>query len=212
MSHHACFALPMEFLDIVVVEDSKPMQMILRSMLTALQARRIRLFDNGADALQAMVREPPNLLITDLRMPGMSGLSLLRAMRSPQMEPLCFVPAIVVTAHATHGVVEEAMNAGAHLLLAKPVAPSAMVERITWIINDTRRFVPGADGAYVIEGVREKLVARANRAKALQMIRAAENRAARAPAKAGELVLPAASAEPPAAARGKPHPRPAAKA
>ncbi len=65
--------MPLEFLDIVVVEDSKPMQMILRSMLAGLQVRRIRVFENGKAALAAMLRDPPTLIITDLRMPGMSG-------------------------------------------------------------------------------------------------------------------------------------------
>ncbi|HUG62836.1 MAG TPA: response regulator [Methylomirabilota bacterium] len=176
MSHNACYAMPIEYLDIVVVEDSKPMQMILRTMLSALQARRIRVFDNGPAALKAMVLEPPTLVITDLRMPGMSGLSLLRAMRSPKMDPLCFVPVIVVTAHATQGVVEEAMNSGAHLLLVKPVSPTAMVERINWIISDTRHFVIGSDGGYVISGVTEKLAARRNRARAMHLTAASEAR------------------------------------
>lgn len=193
MSHNACYAMPIEFLDIVVIEDSKPMQMILRTMLSALQARRIRLFDNGPKALEAMVREPPNLIITDLRMPGMSGLALVRAIRQPKMDPLCFVPVIVVTAHATHGVVEEAMGAGAHLLIVKPVAPSAMVDRINWIINDHRHFIPGADGSYVIEGVSAKIEARRNRARAMQLQAAAEARA-RAQPRGGELALAPASA------------------
>jgi two-component system phosphate regulon response regulator PhoB len=177
MSHHACFAMPFEFLDIVVVEDSKPMQMILRSMLSTLHARRIRLFDNGVDALQAMAREPPNLIVTDLRMPGMSGLALLRTIRAAEMDPLCFVPAIVVTAHATHTIVEEAMRCGAHLVLAKPVAPTSMIERIAGVIRDPRRFVLGSAGSYVIEGVPEKLAARQSRIMALQRIRSAERRA-----------------------------------
>ena len=188
MSHNACYSMPIEFLDIVVIEDSKPMQMILRAMLAALQARRIRLYDSGQKALQAMVREPPNLIITDLRMPGMSGLALLRAIRSPKMDPLCFVPVIVVTAHATQGVVEEAMNAGAHLLLVKPVAPQSMLERINWIINDYRRFVIGPDGSYGIEGVTERMEARRNRAKAMQLMAAAEARAKAQP-RGSELAL-----------------------
>jgi CheY-like chemotaxis protein len=169
MSHNACYGMPLEFLDIVVVEDSKPMQMILRSMLAGLQVRRIRVFENGKAALAAMLRDPPTLIITDLRMPGMSGLALLRAIRSPKMDPLCFVPAIVVTAHATQRVVEDAAAAGAHLLLVKPVAPAALADRIAWIIADRRRFVLGTDGTYVIDGMSNRIQARRNRVRAMEI-------------------------------------------
>ena len=169
MSHNACFGMPMEFLDIVVVEDSKPMQMILRSMLAGLQVRRIRMFDGAKAALTVMVRDPPTLIVTDLRMPGMSGLSLLRTLRSPKMDPLCFVPVIVVTAHATQAVVEEAMEAGAHLVLVKPVAPAALAERIAWIMADRRHIVLGADGRYVIEGMTRRLEASRSRVRAIEI-------------------------------------------
>jgi CheY-like chemotaxis protein len=169
MSHNACYGMPVEFLDIVVVEDSKPMQMILRSMLASLQVRRIRIFDTARSALTAMLRDPPTLIITDLRMPGMSGLSLLRAIRSPKLDPLCFVPAIVVTAHATRSIVEEAAEAGAHLVLVKPVAPAALADRIAWIVGDKRRFVLGTDGNYVIEGLSRRIQARRDRVRALEL-------------------------------------------
>jgi two-component system phosphate regulon response regulator PhoB len=206
MSTNACYALPTDFLDIAVVEDSKPMQMILRSMLAGLQARRIRVFDNGPAALQAMVREPPNLVVCDLRMPGMSGLAMIRSMRAPSMDPLCFVPVIVVTAHATQSAVEDAMAAGAHLLLVKPVAPAAMIERVNWIINDRRPFVIGTAGHYVIQGVPETLAARRHRARAMKMVAAAESRSRRARAEAAAGLPPA---KPPAASAG-PSPAPAA--
>jgi CheY-like chemotaxis protein len=187
MSHNACYGMPMEFLDIVVVEDSKPMQMLLRSMLAGLQVRRIRIFDSARVALTAMLRDPPTLIITDLRMPGMSGLSLLRAIRSPKLDPLCFVPVIVVTAHATRNIVEEAAEAGAHLVLVKPVAPAALADRITWIVADARRFVRGQDGDYVIEGVPRRIQARRDRVRALELT-AGTHPAMRAPPEEDGLV------------------------
>ena len=171
MSHHACYSLTTDFLDIVLIEDSKPMQMILRSMLTALRAQRVRVFDNPTDALKSMLREPPNLILTDWRMPGMSGYRFLRAIRTPQLQPLCFVPVIVVTAHATEQVIHDAMRAGAHMVMVKPVSPSALYERINWLLSDKRQFVIGEEKAYVLDGTREKLSAHGMRMAALARAR-----------------------------------------
>lgn len=222
MSHHASYALPAEFLDIVLIEDSKPMQMILRSMLAGLHARRIRLFDNASDALQAMLREPPNLILTDHRMPGMSGLDLVRLIRSPNMAPLCFVPVIVITAHATLEIVEETMRAGAQLLLVKPIAPAVLLERIQWLTTDSRQLMIGIDGNYGIEGMSDRLAVQKSRSDSLRKARqhhekavarqaekaaAAENKPAppggAEPAKAAKMAVPQDKARP-AAPAGKP--------
>ena len=44
MPHHATYAVPNEQLDVVVIDDSKTMQGILRSMLNAMKVRRLRLW------------------------------------------------------------------------------------------------------------------------------------------------------------------------
>ncbi|WP_237154029.1 response regulator [Oryzibacter oryziterrae] len=157
MTYHSCFAMPHEALDVVVIDDSKPMQGILRSVLIALKVKRIRVFDSAEDALHAMLREPPNLILTDWRMGKIGGYQFLRMIRARFMDPLCFVPVIVITAHATRNTLEKAMRAGASLLLVKPIAPAALIDRITWLQNDARQFVLGAKGLFEIEGVAEKL-------------------------------------------------------
>lgn len=170
MSHHACYALPAEFLDIVVIEDSKPMQAILRSMLHGLRARRIRVYETIKEALESMLREPPNLIVCDWRLGRNSAFKFLRMIRTRFMAPLCFVPVIVVTAHATQRVVERAMHAGAHLLVVKPLAPTTLLDRVRWLLADRRPFVLGENGTYVIEGVPEKLKAQQARVDAMRRV------------------------------------------
>lgn len=179
MSHHACYSLTTDFLDIVLIEDSKPMQMILRSVLTSLHAQRVRVFDNPTEALKSILREPPNLILSDWRMPGMSGYRFLRAIRSGQTPSLCFVPVIVITAHATESVIQNAMRAGAHMVMVKPVAPSALFERIDWLLRDSRKFVMGDEATFVLEGTREKLAAHRMRGETLARVRSTTNRPAR---------------------------------
>lgn len=143
----------MEMLDIVVVEDSKPMQTIVRSILAALNVGRVRIFDAADEAMQAMLSEPPNLIITDYRMSPMNGYQLLRSIRNRKMAPLCFVPVIMITAHSTRSVVEKAYRGGAHTVLVKPISPKVLQTRLEWVIRDDRPFEVDETGHCVVDGV-----------------------------------------------------------
>ena len=109
MTHHASYAVPSELLDVVVIDDSRNMQTIIRSMLNAMKVRRVRLFDSTEAALHAMLHEPPNLIICQWRAGLVSGHQLLRMVRARFMEPLCYVPVIIMTATPTRAIVDKAM-------------------------------------------------------------------------------------------------------
>lgn len=156
MTRHAAYGRSIESLDVVVVEDSRNMQTILRSMLTGLGVAKLRIYDRADVALKDMALEPPHLVVSDWRMEPMSGLRMLHAMRHRRMLPLCFVPLLIVTGHATREFVESAFRAGAHQLVVKPVAPSVLAQRLDWVVRDARPFRLEGD-RYLIEGVEDML-------------------------------------------------------
>lgn len=149
---HAAFDTPLEELNVVVIDPSRTMQTILRSMLQQLRPRRIRMYDAATDALRDMLLEPPSLVLTDWRMEPVSGHRLLKVLRHKSMAPLCFVPIIVVTGQATRSSVESAFRIGAHAVMVKPIAPTALRQRIEWILQDDRPFSL-VDENWVIDGV-----------------------------------------------------------
>lgn len=156
MTRHAAYGRSIESLDVVVVEDSRNMQTILRSMLTGLGVAKLRIYDRADVALKDMALEPPHLVVSDWRMEPMSGLALLKAMRHRRMLPLCFVPFLVVTGHATRDLVENAFRAGAHQLVVKPVAPAILAQRLNWVVGDGRPFRLAGE-RYLIDGVEDML-------------------------------------------------------
>lgn len=178
-NHHAAYGLTFEELDVVVVEDSRQMQTILRSILLSFKVERVRVFDTVDAALEAMLNEPPNLIISDWRMEPATGYQMLRLIRHKNMAPLCFVPLLFVTAHGTRAFVEKAFRAGAHHLLAKPVSPSMIHARLNWLLNDAREFIPDKNGFYSIEGVGLLLEQQAGKMKTLDGARAYHQRATR---------------------------------
>jgi two-component system nitrogen regulation response regulator GlnG len=75
-----------------------------------------RAFEAAESALDALRRESPDVLITDIRMPGQSGLELLKKIRAARPE----LPVIVMTAHSDLGSAVSAYEGGAFEYLPKP--------------------------------------------------------------------------------------------
>ncbi len=190
----------LEDLDVVVVDDSKPMQTIVRSMLNAARVHRVRTFDNAGDAYRAMLVEPPHLLVTDWNLPDTDGLSLVRSLRDPRSGPLAGVPAILITGHATRNLVEKAIASGIHFVLAKPLSPANVLKRINAVILDERRFeFDHVRGHYVLQGADELLAGQRQRWRELQegTLRSSRDREEREMAAAKSVaVAPKKAAEP----------------
>ena len=74
---------------------------------------------SGTEALTLAEQEQPDLIVTDLAMPGMSGLEVAQSVR--RNEPLRRVPILAVSASASAFTREEALSAGCDAFLAKPV-------------------------------------------------------------------------------------------
>lgn len=149
---NAAFGMNPEELDIVVIDPSRTMQTLIRSMILPMRPKRLRFHENVTDALQAMMLEPPTLVFSEWNMRPMSGSRLLKIMRNRKIDTLCFIPVIVVTGDATRRNVETALRSGAQAVLAKPVSSTDFRKRIDFVLSDERPFVPVGD-SFVVSGV-----------------------------------------------------------
>jgi len=86
---------------------------------------------SGQQGIELIDRERPDLVLTDLYLPDMDGLSVLRHARA-QVPP---IPGILITAHASASNVIRGYDAGATLYLTKPFANAALVEAIERILT-----------------------------------------------------------------------------
>lgn len=188
MKHHAAFGLSMEDIDAVVVEDSKPMQTILRSILLSFKVARVRVFDSADEALEASLAEPPNVILTDWRMEPTSGYQFLRLVRHRHMEPLCYVPILFITAHGTRPLVDKALRAGAHHVLVKPLSPSTLFKRLKWLLTDDRPIILEQSGFYNIYGIQRSMDEQAEKLQSLAGARLYHRVAVQKRAKVEEVV------------------------
>jgi two-component system response regulator FixJ len=98
-----------------VVEDDEAVRQSLAFLLGSA-GLAVRLYDSAAAFLAGLSEVGPGCLITDIRMPGMSGLELLNALNARG----CRLPAIVITGHGDVPLAVEAMKAGAVDFIEKP--------------------------------------------------------------------------------------------
>jgi two-component system NtrC family response regulator len=101
---------------ILVVDDDESLRRVTQVQLEQAGFSTQTAAD-GNEALAALQKTPAQLVITDLKMPGMSGLELLRRIRADYPE----VVVVVITAYGTVESAVEAMRAGAYDYITKPV-------------------------------------------------------------------------------------------
>jgi DNA-binding NarL/FixJ family response regulator len=92
---------------------------------------------NGAQALEVVAAEPVDLVVLDLRMPGMGGLELIRRLRSDRPD----LPLVVLTADIGDDDLAEAMRHGVKGVVLKEQAPTALLDCIRAVIAGGTYFV-----------------------------------------------------------------------
>ncbi|OEU74221.1 MAG: hypothetical protein BA864_03770 [Desulfuromonadales bacterium C00003093] len=125
---------------IIVVDDEKPLTTLLCRILNQ-EGYKVKSAFSGIEALGKINDFSPNLVITDLRMPGMNGFDLLKKVRSDRPE----IDFIILTAYGTVENAVEAMKEGALDYLIKPlndldelrIAVSRVVERQSLMAANT---------------------------------------------------------------------------
>jgi two-component system NtrC family response regulator len=106
---------------ILVVDDDESLRRVTQVQLEQ-EGYEVATAPNATEALAALEKAPYDLVITDLKMPGLTGVDLLRRVRQDYPEILV----IVVTAYGTVESAVEAMKLGAYDYLTKPVNPDAL--------------------------------------------------------------------------------------
>lgn len=106
---------------VLVVDDEENLRRVTQLKLQQAGYEAMTASD-GRQALEVLARNPHDLIITDLKMPGMSGMDLLRRVREEYPE----IIVVVVTAFGTIESAVEAMKLGAHDYIIKPVNADAL--------------------------------------------------------------------------------------
>lgn len=117
---------------ILLVDDETPIRLLVGNRLRAV-GYIVHEAADGEQALELALQEPPDLIITDLQMPHMSGLEFLirlRAEAGPRK-----IPAIMLTSRGYVLSPEQLEQAGIESMMSKPFSVRALVEKIQGVLG-----------------------------------------------------------------------------
>lgn len=119
--------------NVLIAEDNATNRELLRELL---EARGHTVFEacNGQEALDAIQEAQPDILLLDINMPVMDGLTAVRKIReNPRLATL---PILAVTANAMMGEREKILNSGFDGYLSKPINGRALAEEIGRLLGN----------------------------------------------------------------------------
>ena len=112
---------------IVFCEDEEKIQKLIRAMLRST-SHELHMASDGFEGLALIERELPDLIFSDVSMPGIDGFQLADALNSrPHLK---HIPIIFVTAFTQRAEVEEGYRHGATSYLTKPFSPADLRAKI----------------------------------------------------------------------------------
>jgi hypothetical protein len=124
---------------LVLAVDDEPDTLDLLVTLFARQGAKVVAARSAPEALEALGRVRPDVIVSDIGLPGQSGYDLLRAVRASGEEAGGWVPALALTGYAGEGDGREALLAGFQTHLSKPVDPAALVASVARLWRRGRR-------------------------------------------------------------------------
>ena len=119
---------------ILLIEDDSGITNTLQRVLAA-EGHEVAIEKRGDDGLARAIKDPFNLVITDLKLPGLNGLELVRQLHAAKPR----LPIILVTAFGTTETAIEAMKVGAYDYLLKPFDIPQLIELVGKAVDSNRR-------------------------------------------------------------------------
>ncbi len=118
---------------VLVVDDFSTMRRIVKNILRQLGFNNIVEADDGTTGLGILQKEKIDLIISDWNMPKMTGLDLLKTVRSD--DALKDIPFLMVTAEAQQENIIEAVKSGVSNYIVKPFTAETLGKKIEQVFN-----------------------------------------------------------------------------
>jgi CheY-like chemotaxis protein len=126
-------------------------------MLRAFGATKVMEAKNSIDALKILSQQKVDVLLCDSRLRPHGGLTITNSIRRNADNENRTIPILLMTSDTRDTTIKYARDAGANMVLAKPISPAALYDRLSWVALNRRQFVDapsyfGPDRRFKIEG------------------------------------------------------------
>jgi two-component system nitrogen regulation response regulator GlnG len=129
-----------------VIDDDRSMRWVLEKALERVNMG-VTVFSSGAGVIESLERGRPDVILSDIRMPGIDGLDLLRRIHDRYPD----LPVIIMTAHSDLDSAVSAFHGGAFEYLPKPFDLDDAVEQVRRACRERRQPQPSDNGLPVLE-------------------------------------------------------------
>lgn len=142
----------------ILIADPNPyVRRIVTGMLRGFGANKVIEVDGATGLFQALSNQKVDILLCDMLLPPHGGLKLTRTIRRNSGNENRALPILLMSGDTNETVVKNARDAGANIVVAKPMSPSSLYDRLGWIVFNPRAFVDtpnyfGPDRRFKIEG------------------------------------------------------------
>jgi two-component system chemotaxis response regulator CheY len=142
---------------ILIADPSSYLSMLIHSMLRGFGSNKVLQVRNSMGVFHALTAQRIDLLICDALLPVHGGLQLTQAIRSKKGNEHRTIPILMMISDSPASTVKQARDAGANMVIAKPLSAASLYDRLTWIAFNPRKFVDtatyfGPDRRFKIEG------------------------------------------------------------
>lgn len=143
---------------VILIADSSPyLSTIVHRMLRGFGANKILESRNSIEVLQTLGGQKIDILLCDARLLPHGGLSLTQAIRRKVDNENRMMPILLMSSDTRETAIKQARDAGANMVIAKPISPANLYDRLAWIALTQRQFVDaptyfGPDRRFKIEG------------------------------------------------------------
>jgi DNA-binding response OmpR family regulator len=126
---------------VLLVQSTTTELDILGQMFVGFAVKSIRKCQTVEEAQQAASRTAFDLIVVDADMPDKGGFAFISSVRRQADGPNKLAPILLTCGHTVRGAVREAIDSGANFVVAKPITPKIMFDRVVWLARDEREFV-----------------------------------------------------------------------
>jgi two-component system, chemotaxis family, chemotaxis protein CheY len=142
---------------ILIADPSPYLCMLVHGILRGFGANKVIEVRHSFGVLETLIGQRIDILFCDARLPPHGGLSLTRAIRRNTENENRTMPILIMSSDTREATVRNARDVGANMVVAKPMSPASLYDRLAWVAFNPRQFVDsetyfGPDRRFKIEG------------------------------------------------------------
>jgi CheY-like chemotaxis protein len=129
----------------VMVVDDEPFSLrLIAQTLLGFGVKSRHQCASADEAMALLKSHPVDLLIVDTEMPDKDGYDLVHWLRRSGLDN-AWVPAVMISGHTPQSKVAKARDCGANFIVARPLTPAVLLDRILWVARDIRPMLEAGD-------------------------------------------------------------------